>query len=86
MLRPFLCCCYCGGLRFGQSWCCCCTDDLVPDVAATVVVVVAFANVVFDDNYIVCVADVAVVAGYVVISIVVAVDDAGVLAVAYVDA
>ena len=49
------------------------------------VVVVAFANVV-DDDYIVCVADVAVVAGYVVISIVVAVDDAGVLAVAYVDA
>ena len=48
--------------------------------------VVAFANVVFDDDYIVCVADVAVVAGYVVISIVVAVDDAGVLAVAYVDA
>ena len=48
--------------------------------------VVAFANVVFDDDYIVCVADAAVAGSYVVISVVVAVDDAGVLAVAHVDA
>ena len=46
---------------------------------------VAFSNVVFDDDYIVCVADVAVVGGYVVISVVTAVDDSGVLAAAHVD-
>ena len=57
------------------------TDDLA------VFVVVAFAGVVFDYNYIVCVAvDVAVVAGYVVLFVFVAVDDAGVPAAAHVDA
>ena len=56
------------------------TDDLA------VFVVVAFAGVVFDYNYIVCVAvDVAVVAGYVVLFVFVAVDDAGVSAAARVD-
>ena len=49
--------------------------------------VVAFADVVFDDDYIVCVSvDVVVVAGYVILFVVVAVDDAGVPAVAHVDA
>ena len=57
------------------------TDDLA------VFVVVAFAGVVFDYNYIVCVAvDVAVVAGYVVLFVVVAVDDAGVPVAAHIDA
>ena len=57
------------------------TDDLA------VFVVVAFAGVVFDYNYIVCVAvDVAVVTGYVVLFVFVAVDDAGVPAAARVDA
>ena len=57
------------------------TDDLA------VFVVVAFAGVVFDYNYIVCVAvDVAVVAGYVVLFVFVAVDDAGVPAATRVDA
>ena len=55
------------------------TGDLVAGVAAAVVVVVVFTDVVFDDDYIVCVAvDVAVVPGYVVLFVVVAVDDAGV--------
>ena len=56
------------------------TDDLAAGVVA-----VAFAGVVFD--YIVCVAvDVVVLAGYVVLFIVVAVGDPGVLAIAHVDA
>ena len=47
---------------------------------------VAFADVVFDYEYIVCVAvDVAVVAGYVVLFVVVAVDDAGAPAATHVD-
>ena len=63
------------------------TADLVAGVTASVVVIVAFANVVFDDDYIVCVAvDVALVAGHVVIFVVVAVDDAGFPAAAHVDA
>ena len=48
---------------------------------------VAFAGVVFDYDYTVCVAiDVVVLAGYVVLFVVVTVDDAGVLAAARVDA
>ena len=63
------------------------TDDLAAGVTAAVVVAVAFADVVFDYEYIVCVAvDVAVVAGYVVLFVVVAVDDAGVTVAAHVDA
>ena len=63
------------------------TDDLVGGVTLAVVVVVVFADVVFDDDYTVCVAiDVAVVAGYVVLFVVVAVDDAGVPGAAHVDA
>ena len=63
------------------------TDDLAAGVTAAVVVAVAFADVVFDYDYIVCVAvDVVVVAGYVVFFVVVAVDDAGVPAAAHVDA
>ena len=59
-------------------------DDLAAGVTA-VVVVVAFADVVFNYDYIVCIAvDVVVVAGYVVLFIVVAVDDAA--AAAHVDA
>ena len=43
-------------------------DDLVADVTAAVVVVVALADVVFDNDYIVCVAvDVAVFCGLVVV-------------------
>ena len=62
------------------------TDDLAAGVTAAVVVAVAFAGVVFDYDYIVCVAvDVVVLAGYVVLFVVVAVDDLGVLAVAHVD-
>ena len=58
------------------------TDDLAAGVVA-----IAFAGVVFDYDYIVCVAvDVVVLAGYVVLFVVVAVDDAGVLAAAHVDA
>ena len=58
------------------------TDDLAAGVVA-----IAFAGVVFDYDYIVCVAvDVVVLAGYVVLFVVVAVDDLGVLAVAHVDA
>ena len=48
---------------------------------------VAFAGVVFDYGYIVCVAvDVVVLACYYVLLVVVTVDDAGVLAAACVDA
>ena len=63
------------------------TANLVAGVTAAVAVVVAFADVVFDDDYIVCVSvDVVAVAGYVILFVVVAVDDAGVSAVAHVDA
>ena len=63
------------------------TDDLAAGVIAAVVVVVAFADVIFDYEYIVCVAvDVVAVAGYVVLFVVVAVDDAGVTVAAHVDA
>ena len=56
-------------------------------LAAGVTDAVAFTGVVFDYNYIVCVAvDVVVLAGYVVLFDVVAVDNAGVLAAAHVDA
>ena len=52
------------------------TDDLAAGVTAAVVVVVAFANVVFDYGCIVCIGvDVVVIAGYVVLFVVVAVDD-----------
>ena len=61
------------------------TDDLAAGVTAAIVVVVAFADVVFDYDYIVCVAVDVVVAGYVALFIV-AVDDAGVPAAAHVDA
>ena len=55
------------------------TDDLPAGVTAT--------GVVFDYDYIVCVAvDVVILAGYVVLFVVVAVDDLGVLAVAHADA
>ena len=55
------------------------TDDLAAGVTATVVVAVAFADVVFDYDYIVCVAVYVVVfAGYVALFFVVAVGDAGV--------
>ena len=55
------------------------TDDLAAGVTAAVVVAVAFVEVVFDYDNIVCVAvDVVVVAGYVVLFVFVAVDDAGV--------
>ena len=61
------------------------TDDLPAGVTAAGVV--AVAGVVFDYDYIFCVAvDVVVLAGYVVLFVVVAVDDAGVLAAAHVDA
>ena len=47
---------------------------------------VAFAGIIFDYDYIVFVAvDVVVLAGYVVLFVVVAVDDAGALAAAHVD-
>ena len=63
------------------------TDDLAAGVIAAVVMVVAFADVIFDYEYIVCVAvDVVAVAGYVVLFVVVAVDDAGVTVAAHVDA
>ena len=63
------------------------TDDLAAGVTATVVVAVSLAGVVFDYDYIVCLAvDVVVLAGYVILFVVVAVDDAGVLAAAHVDA
>ena len=55
------------------------TDDLSADVTAAVVLAVVFAGVVFDYDDIVCVAvDVLVIAGYVVLFVVVTVDDAGV--------
>ena len=61
------------------------TDDLPAGVTAADVV--AVAGVVFDYDYIVCVAvDVVVLVGYVVLFVVVGVDDLGVLAVAHVDA
>ena len=63
------------------------TDDLVAGLTAAAVVIVAFPDVVFDDDYIVSIAvDVVVVAGFVVLFVVVAVDYAGVPAVAHVDA
>ena len=63
------------------------TDDLTAGVIAAVVVVVAFADVIFDYDYIICVAfDVVAVAGYVVLFVVVAVDDAGVPVAAHIDA
>ena len=56
-------------------------------LAAGVTAAAAFTGVVFDYNYIVCVAvDVVVLARYVVLFDVVAVDDAGVLAAVHVDA
>ena len=61
------------------------TDDLPAGVTAAGIV--AVAGVVFDYDYIVCVAvDVVVLAGYVVLFAVVAVGDLGVLAVTHVDA
>ena len=64
------------------------TDDLVAGVTAAVFVVIELADVVFDDDYIVVcvVVDSVVVAGLVVVFVVVAVDNAGVHTVAYVDA
>ena len=63
------------------------TDDLTAGVIAAVVMVVAFADVIFDYDYIICVAvDVVAVAGYVVLFVVVAVDDAGVPVAAHIDA
>ena len=60
------------------------TDDLPAGVTAAGIV--AVAGVVFYYDHIVCVAvDVVVLAGYVVLFVVVAVDDLGVLAVAHVD-
>ena len=62
------------------------TDDLAAGVTAAVVVAVALAGVVFYYDYILYVAaDVVVLAGYLVLFVVVAVDDAGVLAAAYFD-
>ena len=61
------------------------TDDLPAGI--TTANIVAVAGVVFDYDYIAFVAvDVVVLAGYVVLFVVVAVDDLGVLAVAHVDA
>ena len=63
------------------------TDYLAAVLTAVVVVVIAFVDVVFDYDYIVCVAvDVVVVAGYVVLFVVVALDDASEPAAAYFDA
>ena len=63
------------------------TVDLGAGVTAAVVVAVAFTGVVFDYDYIVCVAvDVVGLAGYVVLFVVVAIDDAGVLAAAHINA
>ena len=63
------------------------TDDLAAGVTAAIVVAVAFAGVVFYYDYIVCIAvDVVVLAGYVALFVVVAVDDTVVLASAHVDA
>ena len=61
------------------------TNDL--PVGVTAAGIVAVAGVVFDYDYIVCVAvDVVVLAGYVVLFAAVAVGDLGVLAVTHVDA
>ena len=61
------------------------TDDLPAGVTAASVVAVAGGF--FDYDHFICVAvDVVVLAGYVVLFVVVAVDDLGVLAVAHVDA
>ena len=60
------------------------TDDLPAGVAAAGIV--AVAGVIFDYDYIVCVAaDVVVLAGYVVLFVVVVVDDPCVLAIAHVN-
>ena len=82
--RDWECCC-----SFSCHVCCCnCyTDDLAAGITAAVVVVVAFVDVVFDYDYTVCDAvDVVAVAGYVVLFVVVAVDDASVPIAAYFDA
>ena len=61
------------------------TDDLAAGITAAVVVAVPFADVVFDCAFIVCVAaDVVILAGYVVLFVIVIVDDAGVPAAAHV--
>ena len=61
------------------------TDDLAAGITAAVVVAVAFADVVFDCDYIACVAaDVVILPGYVVHFVIVIVDDAGVPAAAHV--
>ena len=63
------------------------TNDLAASITAAVVVTVAFTDVVFDYDYIVCVAfDVVALARYVVPFVVVAVDDAGIPTSAHVDA
>ena len=62
------------------------TDDLSADATTGVVVAVAFAGVVFNNDYIVFVVDDVVLAGSFVLFVVIAVDDAGVLAAAHVDA
>ena len=63
------------------------TDYLTAVLTAVVVVVVAFVDVVFDYNYIVCVAvDVVGVGGYVVFFVVLALDDASEPPAAYFDA
>ena len=59
------------------------TDDLAAGITAAVVVAVAFADVVFDCDYIVCIAaDVVILAGYAVLFVIVIVDYAGVPAAA----
>ena len=66
-------------------------DDLVANVVTAVVVVVAFADVVFEDDYIVAgvaagvAADVVIAAGLVDVCVNVAVDDAKVPAVIPID-
>ena len=61
------------------------TDDLAAGITAAVVVAVAFADVVFDCDYIVCIAaDVFILAGYAVLFVIVIVDVAGVPAAAHV--
>ena len=61
------------------------TDDLAAGLTAAVVVADAFADVVFDCDYIVCIAaDVVILAGYAVLFVIVIVDDAGVPAAAHV--
>ena len=62
------------------------TDDLAAGVTAAVVMVVAFVDVVFDYGYIVCIPIDVVVAGYVVLFVVVAVDGAGFTAADHADA